>query len=269
MEKKLGGNNTSIYKIYKYDIDGNFIEEFNSLRDAMFIDDLQKPHLIAHLNGKYPHYKKFIYSKKYYLKYPSELLPKLKKVYQYDLNGNYIQEFDNPHQIENKYNLTNLYTHLAGEQNKCGNFIYSYEKKDKVPKWINPNTILKSKKIVQYDLKGKFIKVFDSISSASKELNIAVCLISKICLKKPRSYQSNGFIFRFYEGHKKNLPKNDIILKSNKKPVIQYTSKGKKIKEFESATSAVKETNITTIWDCLSGKATHGGGFIWKYKDNV
>jgi hypothetical protein len=264
--KKRGGNCTSTYTIYKYDLDGNFIREFDSLSSAEFIDDLHTSHLIANLKGETKHYKKFIYSKIFYLKYPKELLPIIKTVYQYDLNGNFIREFDNPHQIEDTYNVSNIYTHLEGRQNKCGNFMYSYEKKDKIPKWINPNTILKSKQIVQYDLKGKFIKLYDSAAQASKELNIACCIISKICLRRPGSYQSKGFIFRFYEGNNKNLPKDDIIIKSNKKPVIQYTLKGKKIKEFESGTSAIKETGITTIWDCISGKASHAGGFIFKYK---
>lgn len=264
--KKRGGNCTSTYKIYKYDLNGIFIKEFDSLTSAEFFDDLHTPHLINHLNGKYLHYKKFIYSKNFYLKYPQELLPKLKIVYQYDLDGNFIREFNNAHQVEDTYNVSNIYGHLEGKQKKCGDYMYSYEKKDKIPKWISPNKILKSKKIVQYDLNGKFIKLFNSITNASRELDIAICIISGICIRRPRCYQSKGFIFRYYEGHKKNLPKDDIILKSRKKPVIQYTLKGKKIKEFESGSSAVRETGITTVWECLSGKALHGGGFVWKYK---
>ena len=265
-QNRRGGNNTQIYKLYKYDLNGNFIKEFDSLRDAMFLDKLQKPHLIAHLKGKYKHIKKYIYSKKLYMKYPKELLPKLNKVYQYDLDGNYISEFDNPHQIEEKYNVNNIYLHLDGKSKKCGNFIYSYEKKDKLIKWVNPNTILKTKKVIQYDLQGKFIKLYNSIKEASKELNISTTIITGICVKRKGYYQSNGFIFRHYNGHKRKLSKSDIILKSNKKVIIQYTLKGKKIKEFESISCAVKETGITTISDCLSGKSLHGGGFIWKYK---
>ena len=264
--KKRGGNCTSTYTIYKYDLDGNFVREFDSLSSAEFFDDLHAPHLIAHLNGEYDHYKKFIYSKKFYLKYPQELLPKLKTVYQYDLNGNFLREFENRHQIEDTYNVSNIYSHLEGKQNKCGDFMYSYEKKDKIPKWINPNTIKFAKKVVQYDLNGKFIKLYDSATQASEELNISICTISGICLKRKGSYQSKGFIFRYYEGHTKNLPKNEIILKSRKKPVIQYTLDGKKIKEFESAACAMRETKISTIGCHLLGQQSHAGGFIFKYK---
>lgn len=267
MKNKRGGNNTQSYKLYKYDLDGNFIREFNSLRDAMFVDDLQKVHLIHHIQGQYDHCKKHIYSKTFYMKYPQELLPQFRIVYQYDLDGNYIQEFENANRIKKKYRVNNISSHLKGKSKKCGNFIYSYQKKDKMPKWIKPQNS-PTTKIVQYDLKGKFIKMFDSIKSATKELNIASCLISAICTRRPKNFQSNGFIFRYYEGHKRNLPKSDIILKSTKKPVIQYTLKGKKIKEFESGSSAVRETGITTVWDCLGGKQSHGGGFIWRYKTN-
>jgi hypothetical protein len=266
MKNKRGGNNTQSYKVYKYDLDGNFLREFDSLRDAMFVDDLHKPHLIHHIQGKAEHYKKNIYSKNYYIKYPKELLPKVKKVYQYDLNGNFVREFENAHIITELYNLNNLYDHLKGKSKKCGKFIYSYEKKDTISKWVKTNNG-PTKKIVQYDLKGKFIKIFNSIIESSRELNINDSIINGICIRRKGYYQSNGFIFRYYEGHKKNLPKSDIILKSSKKPVIQYNLKGKKIKEFESVASAMRETGITTIPDILNGTQLQSKGFIFKYKN--
>ena len=96
----MGGNNTQIYKLYKYDLEGNFVREFNSLRDALFIDNLHKPNVIANINGRIKHCKNNIYKKEYYLKLPKDLIPPSKKVYQYDLDGNFLKEFANPHQVQ-------------------------------------------------------------------------------------------------------------------------------------------------------------------------
>jgi hypothetical protein len=261
MKNKRGGNNTQSYKVYKYDIEGNFLREFDSLRDAMFVDNLQKVHLIHHLQGQYEHCKKNIYSKTLYLKYPQELLPQFKNVYQYDLNGNYIREFEHAEEAFKITGINNISDNLRNIKKQAGKFIWSYEKKEKIDPFIKPppnNTT----KIVQYDLKGKFIKVWDTIISASDELKINACYISGICMKRKCHYQSKGFIFRYYKGHKRNLPKSDITLKSHKKPIIQYTLKGKKIKEYSSLTQASKKTGITQ-WIIGYGS---GGGFIWKYK---
>ena len=52
-----------------------------------------------------------------------------------------------------------------------------------------------NKPILQFDLKGNFIKEFESITQASKELNNSLDNISSCCLKRRRT--SKGYIFRF------------------------------------------------------------------------
>jgi hypothetical protein len=264
MGNKRGGNKTQSYKVYKYDLKGNFIREFDSLADVIFFDELQKPHLIHHLQGKVEHYKKNIYSKNYYIKYPQELLPTFNKVYQYDLNGNYITEFENAGQAFRITGINNISDNLRGIKKQAGKFIWSYKKKEKIDPFIKPKNS-KIKKLVQYDLKGKFIKIWDSSENASIELKINRQCILKVA---SREYsQTNKFIFRYYEGHNRNLPKSDIIIKSKKRPIIQYTLKGKKIKEFESISQATRETKIKTICDYFNGSQSHAGGFLWKYKN--
>lgn len=50
-------------------------------------------------------------------------------------------------------------------------------------------------KINQYDLKGNFIREWESITQASKELNNSLNNISQCCLGRSRT--SKGYIFRF------------------------------------------------------------------------
>lgn len=69
------------------------------------------------------------------------------------------------------------------------------------------NKKAKRKPICQYSLEGNFIKRWDSLNQASRELNISVSSIKDCC--KKRFKQIKGFIFR-YEGEL-DLPEYDSI----------------------------------------------------------
>ena len=49
------------------------------------------------------------------------------------------------------------------------------------------------------------------------------------------------------------------------KAICQYDLNGNFIKEFQSITEAMNETNITTIKKVLQNKQSSAGGFIWRY----
>lgn len=60
----------------------------------------------------------------------------------------------------------------------------------------------KGKKVLQYDLNGKFIKEWKSIKEASRILKIDNSCISKCCYHKRN--KCGGYIWRFYEEVVKN-----------------------------------------------------------------
>lgn len=54
-----------------------------------------------------------------------------------------------------------------------------------------------------------------------------------------------------------------------RKPILQYTKEGEFIREWDSATTVIKELNIKysqNIYSCCKGKQQSVGGFIWRYK---
>lgn len=57
--------------------------------------------------------------------------------------------------------------------------------------------------------------------------------------------------------------------KAKSKPILQYTKDGIFIKEWDSATTASKELNISqgNITECCKGKRKSASGFIWRYKE--
>lgn len=58
---------------------------------------------------------------------------------------------------------------------------------------LNPS----SKKINQYDLEGNFIKTWNSLSEASKELNFSCANLSSCCLKKYGHKTCGGYKWEF------------------------------------------------------------------------
>ena len=66
-----------------------------------------------------------------------------------------------------------------------------------------------NKPILQFDLNGNFIKEYESITQASKELNIKIDYISSCCLGRRR--KTKGYVFKF---------KNDKEILSKYKEII-------------------------------------------------
>lgn len=84
----------------------------------------------------------------------------VKTIYQYDLDGNLIKEWDSVKQAGealgiNRPSISNC---LKGRYKSAGGFIWRYSVEEVSP-------VKKTKSIEQYDLDGNLIKVWDSINS--------------------------------------------------------------------------------------------------------
>lgn len=84
-------------KIYQYDLKGNFVAEYNNVLEATYKLKLNTGNIYSSLKGnkKYTTVANSYWSKKYYTKYPKELMKKeRRKVCQYDIDMNLIREYD-------------------------------------------------------------------------------------------------------------------------------------------------------------------------------
>jgi group I intron endonuclease len=64
----------------------------------------------------------------------------------------------------------------------------------------------------------------------------------------------------------------EAIRRALSKPVLQYNKNGELIKEYPSITEADRTSGVkrSNIHNSITGKTkTAGGGFIWKYKENI
>ena len=131
---------------------------------------------------------------------------------------------------------------------------------------LNPN----KRKVIQFELDGKYIKEWECIADASEQLKIAHSTIVSCCRNKNKS--AGGYIWKYIENcliKEKTLPYKK---ESKCIPIIQLTLEGVYIKEFKSCREASKLLNISSaqINGCckMKKKRKSAGGFLWLYKQN-
>lgn len=126
------------------------------------------------------------------------------------------------------------------------------------------------KKVVQYDLKGNYIKTHNSLKDAAKSIGtVTYHSISRVCRKAGTTKTSAGFIWRFENDP---LKKNEIqVLEKGfhkrKKCQKVDAETGTVIKEYESVRKAALDNEISSsaIAAASRGKVKTAGGYKWRY----
>lgn len=128
------------------------------------------------------------------------------------------------------------------------------------------------KPILQYDLDGNFIKEYDSMTLASKELNINTKLIFKAL--KNISIQSKGFRWQYKLNEKYPLKiesLKELKGKGRRKKVLQYDRNGNFIRIFNSYREAALNINAkseSNIAEAIAKKYIFKN-YQWRqYEDN-
>lgn len=132
-----------------------------------------------------------------------------------------------------------------------------------------------SRKIEQYSLDNKLIKIYNSIIEASIETHIGPTNIQSCT--SGRTKTAGGYIWKYltdesiYIKTEEYKQKNrEIITKKLGKKIGQYSLDKKIIKIYNSIADASRCTNIcySSIGEVANGKKKTAGGFIWKFENN-
>ncbi len=188
-----------------------------------------------------------------------------KKVYKFDLNGNYIATYACSRDAAASIDVENIESVRQAIKNNCQGtstsshgFFWSY-KKEFIPPKNN------GKIIAQYTASGKFLRTYNSITEAEIELGLTSILqaISK-------NYLCGGYQWRYYENNDNNIPplvnnhtKNSLV------PIIMYDKKLNVVSEFNSVEDCVKtypELSKSQINRVLKGIIKTHKGFTFKIK---
>jgi hypothetical protein len=118
-----------------------------------------------------------------------------KKVHQYSLSGDYIQSFSSVVKAKKEFPC-DIYNAVSGRAPTAGGFQWRTLRFYKINAYSVENSrVGKSKVILQYDLKGNFIKKWNGTKIPSTELNINRGAIRN-CLSKIAK-TAGGFIWKY------------------------------------------------------------------------
>ena len=115
-------------------------------------------------------------------------------VYQWSLDGDLVKCFESlAHaEKETKISFKSISNNIRGKSKSAGGFIWSYE--NEFPGLDREPGGKKKIKVSQFDKDGKFIKQFDSMSEAAKELGLHMNSISRCVNGELKS--TGGFVFK-------------------------------------------------------------------------
>lgn len=121
----------------------------------------------------------------------------LKKVLlQYDLDGNFIQEWDCGVRNMYKFGFEGVGSCARLKKGTIGGFQWRYKIGNKIPKKIKPFLNSRHQKVVQKDINGNIIKVWNNQTEAANSLGCSVTLISRICRGIGKT--AKGYIWERY-----------------------------------------------------------------------
>ena len=127
--------------------------------------------------------------------------------------------------------------------------------------------------VLQYSLKCKLIKEYDSISDASMKTGIPSSQISACCSSNSQVICTGGFIWRKAD-NPLTTEEIDLYTKKYKNGVSQigrkvsmYSLDKEYIRSFNSLSEAAKETqtNMGSISSVCLNKNKTAGGYIWRF----
>jgi hypothetical protein len=192
-----------------------------------------------------------------------------KQIILFDKNMNKIKDFNSINSASRELNISSkrISNCCNKKINTFDDYIFLF--KDEYEN-ENENVFLlpnKQKSIIQFDLNFNIIKVFDSCSSASEELNINKTLINDCCNKKQQT--SKGFIFMYTNEYNPSV-KYNLTIKTKAKEIVQLDLNMNKIQSFSSIIKAASELNLcdSSISLCCKGKRQTAGGFKFMYIDD-
>lgn len=253
--------------LFQYDIDGNFLKEYDSIRRAEIgtginyevIRDCCCGNTFTG-NGFRWSYDKVEKLEKLPDKIINPGIEKRKTVYQYDLDGNFVKEYESVTIAQQETGINNISSCCLGKNKHAGWSYWSYEfLGDK----IAPIDVRKP--VYQYGTDGKYVAGYKCGELAANATGARNSAISGCCNKSSRKRLAGGYQWSF-EYHPEGIEKYED---KTKRRVYQYSLDGNFLSEFESASEAGRINGIcgSSITACAGGKRKSAGGYKWAYYD--
>jgi group I intron endonuclease len=181
-----------------------------------------------------------------------------------------------------KYQRLNISKALKGKSNKSKGVPKPYMQGENHFFWgkkrLIEHRLNLGKPVIQYDLKGNFIKYWDSPSFVEEELNINSNSISAVCRGNEQS--AGGFMWKRYKKGKdytQSIKPYKRTWAKGKEPVkiVQYDENGEFIRIFNTSTEVIKfNFDCSSVIKCCKFKLIHFKNnqfryYSENYKENI
>tara|TARA_Y100000816_G_scaffold291582_1_gene283371 strand:+ start:1205 stop:2620 length:1416 start_codon:yes stop_codon:yes gene_type:complete len=259
--------------VYKWSKTGNLLEKYNSIADAATKNNCNTPDInrvlkkeIMFTGGFHWTYKnKFIKprKRKFWISGSKVSL----KVNVYNDKGKFIETIDGIGKTARKYGCdpSDISKCTLGKK-RAHRFrngkTYQFKRYNGSIKNINrlAKPLHGKKEILMYSLKGHFIKQFNSVTEASKKINVPRKTIGH-CLTGS-TLRAKNYLWRYKSG---KIEKKILPYKSKHVKVLKYDFDGNFIKEFKTIKKAAEsvKTNTANIQRCIDKKGYSSHQYYW------
>lgn len=249
---------SQMIKVYQYDLEGNYINEYKSFADAALELNCDYT-LISYAVRKKAKAKGYLWN--------TDKVPKLNlanynlglnhqiKIYCYLKTGEFYKEYNNQTIASKELNISTSAIKKSRLTGNCVKNMYyfcsikanSYDKARK--------EYIESRPVYRYNSDGSFDKMYETQLEAELENKTNITKAIKL-----KTLDSNNYLWGIEKLENYNIPEN----KNKKRQVGKYDTSGNLIELYDSATKAAKE-NGTSVWKVLSGMNQTHKNHIYKY----
>jgi len=283
------------HPVLQFDMQGNFIREYRSVSEAVRETNCHSSSIYCCATGKYK--KSGIYRWRYREDplFKNGIInigpvrrtvhPLSKSVLQFDLQGNFYREYPSLSKAasENGIQIAKISSCLRRKNGTSGGFQWRLKNGPLFANGIvNIESVIqkkiesksrKSRKVLQFNKEGKFIKEYDFVKEASREIGVSSSSL-RDCLRG-RSRTCAGFQWRYknetdFGGRVPDIEPVTYDPSPVIRAVVQFDLKGNFIREYSSISEAARNLNIkaSQITNCTSGHIKTSRGFQWRYKND-
>lgn len=178
-------------RTFLFDLEGNLAGEFKSISDCARYLETTPSQILNCIQLKSCFHSTYYISDSDQFTIPVRNSHRNCPIYQYDKNGNFIQEWENETSI-NKFFEKNANISNAIKQGRCAQgYQWSYTKVPYMKRLENKSGRIR--KVGKYDLNGNLIQVFDSVRLAKEDTGGSTNALYG------RQKTSGGYIWKFIE----------------------------------------------------------------------
>ena len=255
----LGGYNDNLeVRVFQYDENGNFLNEFPNYETAANALNVQSSSIRRAVIYKY-RVNGFYFNTDKLDKIDLTLynINKKVKVFRYLKNGMFDSEFESYNDAARSSDSSPSNIRSAALTGYCvkDSYYFSFIKDDSYDK--ARTTQIKTREVHKYDANGNYIESYETQCEAERA-NPYSNITKSIKLK---SVDSNGFMWSLEKLENYNKPKH-----KRKRKVALLDDNGNILKTWESARQCSKEVG-SAVQNVLTGKYSKHKGNIYKYID--